>query len=266
MAQSGLAPGGSRDLNGRDISKDIYRAGLRLATDKVFGYIEFEAPTMIMMGCFVRELTIGSYSSLSQFGNLNCVKIGRYCSIAGHTTIGPGAHPVDRLTSSLVICTPGDLPYEISPFAWFKDAVRHEPWRDPLLPIEIGHDVFIGTHAVVMGGLKIGTGAVIGAGAVVTRDVEPYTIVGGSPARVIRPRFDAKIAERLLALEWWNYDLVDWIKTGRMPKTSNLGMQTVEALEASIAEGHAPKLKTERNRLEESSTSWNLKTTIRSAV
>lgn len=249
-------------MSGIDISKDIFRSGLRLTTDKLFGFVEFEAPAMIMAGCWIREISIGAYSSLSQFGNLNRVSIGRYCSIAGHTVIGPGDHPIDRLTSSLVTYTPGEQPHEIAPFSWFKDSVIHEPWRDPLQLIEIGHDVYIGTHVVVMGGVRIGNGAVVGAGSVVTRDIEPYMIVGGTPARVIRQRFEDKVIERLLAMEWWKYDLVDWIKSGKMPKTSGLNMSTVEALESSIAQGQAPALQSRRSRLELGPSGWILKTDI----
>ena len=73
----------------------------------------------------------------------------------------------------------------------------------------MGHDIWVGDNAVVVGGVSIGTGAVIGAGAVVTRDVEPYAIVVGSPARVIRHRFDEETRRRLLELEWWTFSVSD---------------------------------------------------------
>ncbi|HEX8328859.1 MAG TPA: CatB-related O-acetyltransferase [Hymenobacter sp.] len=69
----------------------------------------------------------------------------------------------------------------------------------------VGNDVWIGYRATIMPGVTIGDGAIIGACAVVTRDVPPYTIVGGNPARVIRPRFDAATTARLLALAWWHW-------------------------------------------------------------
>ena len=71
--------------------------------------------------------------------------------------------------------------------------------------IIIGNDVWIGYEAVIMAGVRIGDGAVIAARAVVTRDVPPYTIVGGVPAKTIRPRFDDRAAARLLELQWWNW-------------------------------------------------------------
>lgn len=74
----------------------------------------------------------------------------------------------------------------------------------------IGHDVWIGAKATILRGVKIGHGAVIAAGAVVNKDVEPYSIVGGIPAKHIRYRFDEATRKRLLALKWWNYDCVSF--------------------------------------------------------
>jgi hypothetical protein len=90
----------------------------------------------------------------------------------------------------------------------------HNPWgtfagsmhRDIELPkTHVGNDVWIGYSAIVLPGLRVGDGAVIAAGAVVTRDVEPYEIVAGVPARAIRSRFDAEDREWLLSLKWWNW-------------------------------------------------------------
>lgn len=72
--------------------------------------------------------------------------------------------------------------------------------------IVIGNDVWIGYEAVIMSGVKIGNGAIIGTRAVVTKDVPPYTIVGGIPAKIIRRRFDDATIERLEALHWWDWD------------------------------------------------------------
>ena len=70
----------------------------------------------------------------------------------------------------------------------------------------IGNDVWIGKRAIIKEGLTIGTGSVIGMGSVVTKDVEPYTIVADWPAKIIRKRFDAEIIDNLLKSEWWNFD------------------------------------------------------------
>ncbi|MGB0498557.1 MAG: CatB-related O-acetyltransferase, partial [Rubricella sp.] len=68
------------------------------------------------------------------------------------------------------------------------------------------NDVWIGARAIIMSGVTIADGAIVAAGAVVTKDVEPYAIVGGNPARVIRYRFEQRVIERLMALSWWDWD------------------------------------------------------------
>ncbi|MCZ4288302.1 type B chloramphenicol O-acetyltransferase [Hoeflea alexandrii] len=94
------------------------------------------------------------------------------------------------------------------PFYWmsevpaFEGAVNgHRPAGDTV----IGNDVWIGSEAIVMPGVRIGDGAVIGTRAVVTRDVDPYTIVAGNPARMVRRRFDDSHVERLLEMRWWDW-------------------------------------------------------------
>ena len=72
--------------------------------------------------------------------------------------------------------------------------------------VTVGHDTWFGYNAIIMPGVTVGTGAIVAAGAVVTKDVAPYTIVGGVAAAEIKPRFAPRIAERLLALAWWDWD------------------------------------------------------------
>ncbi|MGE5548217.1 MAG: CatB-related O-acetyltransferase [Solirubrobacterales bacterium] len=119
------------------------------------------------------------------------VEIGNFCSIAhdarifclvGHPTDLPTTYPLRTLL--------------LHPDKGNQDAVARGPVR-------IGHDVWIGSEAVIMDGVTIGNGAVVAARAVVTKDVPPYAIVGGNPARVIRHRFAPEIVAALLEIEWW---------------------------------------------------------------
>lgn len=112
--------------------------------------------------------------------------IGRYCSVAYNASIGAGRHQVEWLSTGLL------------PANALTPAIPQPPFT------VIGHDVWIGVGATVVGGVRVGHGSIIGAGAVVTKDVPPYTIVGGSPARPIRPRFPPHIVEGLLRTKWWN--------------------------------------------------------------
>lgn len=122
-------------------------------------------------------------------------RIGSFCSIADSVMIGGARHPMEFVSTSPVFLSHRDS---------VKAKFSHYEYL-PVEPVEIGHDVWIGARAMIRPGTRIGTGSVIAMGAVVTRDVEPYTIVGGNPAREIRKRFDPEIVKGLLASEWWNY-------------------------------------------------------------
>ncbi|MGB3831163.1 MAG: CatB-related O-acetyltransferase [Mesorhizobium sp.] len=119
--------------------------------------------------------------------------IGHFCSIANYVAIGGGRHPIEWVGTSPVFYEGRDSVSK--KFSTFP--------RSPQLRVLVGSDVWIGYRAIVMQGVTIGDGAVVGAGAVVTRDVPPYAIVGGSPAQLIRYRFDEALREALLASRWW---------------------------------------------------------------
>jgi len=96
----------------------------------------------------------------------------------------------------------------VSTFPFKVRVMKEAPDGADLLrvgPLEIGNDVWIGRRAIVMPGVRIGDGAVVGAGAIVTKDVAPYAIVGGNPAKLIRYRFDPNQIESLLAIRWWDW-------------------------------------------------------------
>ncbi|MBI2718272.1 MAG: CatB-related O-acetyltransferase [Rhizobiales bacterium] len=129
----------------------------------------------------------------------DCVAIGRYCSIGRRVTIGAGMHVMRGLSTSPYLNREGDRPYTDEE----SDTLGFAGPRKNLGPTVLGHDVWIGDGVIVLPGVSIGTGSVLGANAVVTRDVPPYAIVGGVPARIIRRRFPEAIVERLLASRYW---------------------------------------------------------------
>ena len=121
-------------------------------------------------------------------------EIGAFCSIASNVRIGGVAHPMHFVSTSPV-------------FLSHKDSVKTKFARHDYLPMvrtSVGHDVWIGEGAFIKAGVCIGTGAVVGMGAVVTKDVPPYAIVVGNPARVVRKRFSDEMIQSLLATAWWN--------------------------------------------------------------
>jgi virginiamycin A acetyltransferase len=153
-------------------------------------------PTFSALGAF-------SYSR-SCFGS--DAHIGRYCAIGDNVAVMSPNHPIDRV--SMCGFDYDNRPSPYGPYA------RETGFEFPLVPlpaevfiggVEIGPDVWIGSNALISRGLKIGAGAIIAANSVVTRDVEPYTLVAGNPARVKRRRFTDDLCERLLASSWWDY-------------------------------------------------------------
>lgn len=128
------------------------------------------------------------------------ILIGHFCSLAGkiYFLIG-GNHNYKNVST---------FPFDVYTFILEDGRIVHPlPYRRPNhFQIIIGHDVWIGHGATIMGGVKIGNGAVIGAKAVVAKDIPPYAIAVGNPARVIKYRFDEETVKKFLAVKWWNWD------------------------------------------------------------
>lgn len=131
--------------------------------------------------------------------NRDKLKIGKFCSIAcgAKFLFNSANHTLGSLST---------YTFPIFFEEWELDPKNVAEAWDNKGDIVVGNDVWIGFEAVILSGVKIGDGAIIGARAVVTKDVEPYTIVGGVPARPIRKRFDDKTIEELLRIRWWDQD------------------------------------------------------------
>src|SRR5260370_25886587 len=153
-------------------------------------YTEVGARTSVV------ESSLDDYSYVVNDGDIICARVGKFCSIAAHTRINPGNHPMQRASQA-------HFTYRASNY--FSGEADEEAFFDTrrAAGVVIGHDVWIGHGAIVLPGRKIGHGAVVAAGAVVTKDVAPYEIVAGVPAKPVKRRFPREIGERLMALAWW---------------------------------------------------------------
>lgn len=129
-------------------------------------------------------------------------RCGRYCSIAPGVELSDAEHPMQRYTTH--VSTYRATYAKVVSEDFGVTATLHRHGSTGPAP-DIGHDVWIGAGALLKRGIKIGHGAVVGARALVTKDVAPYTIVAGVPAKPLRQRFPDKIVERLLALQWWRF-------------------------------------------------------------
>lgn len=147
-----------------------------------------------------RKYDIGEHTYIQHNTVLSpFVHIGKYCSIADYAVIGAGDHPITTLSTS-----PFQYMYKNIKGLGNIVVPKSNLIKREVKETTIGNDVWIGYRAFIKAGVNIGDGAVIGAGAVVTKDVEPYSIVGGVPARLIRYRFDEDIRKELLELKWWD--------------------------------------------------------------
>lgn len=149
-------------------------------------------------GCNIVNVKMDKYSFCGYDCEIINCEIGKFCSIANNVIIGGAMHPVNWVSTSPV-------------FYLGRDSLKMKFSTHKLPEIKktiIENDVWIGQYAMVKQGVRIGTGAVIGMGSIVTKDVEPYSIVAGNPAREIRKRFDEETVKRLLKSTWWDFDEV----------------------------------------------------------
>ena len=163
-------------------------------TDSTFGrYVE------IGRGSRVAYSGIGDYSYCDRYADIANTTVGKFANIASFTRIGPTDHPMQLASLHHFHYRSNDYWDDAEPDAAF---FAHRRSRRAA----IGHDSWIGHGAVVRPEVTVGDGAVVAAGAVVTKDVAPYTIVAGVLAVKLRDRLPPAIAERIVALGWWNWD------------------------------------------------------------
>lgn len=156
-------------------------------------------------GCNVIDCSIEKYSYLAMNVWAIHANIGAFCSIGDCVYIGGAEHPLDWVSTSPA-------------FEKVKNSFPRERFAQLTLPpyktTIIGNDVWIGHNAVIKQGVSIGNGAIVGSNAVVTKDIPPYAVVGGIPARIIKYRFNNETIEFLQQSEWWNLPISELKEMG----------------------------------------------------
>lgn len=147
----------------------------------------------------MQNVDMGDYSYCDRYADLANAHVGKFANIASFVRIGATDHPLETASLHHFLYRSPDYwdDSEID-MAWF------EKRRSRLCVI--GHDTWIGHNAQIKPEVTIGHGAVVASGSIVTKDVDPYTIVAGTPARVLRLRQPNDIAQRMIAMAWWDWD------------------------------------------------------------
>ncbi len=177
----------------------------RLAEDTPFLHPDTEITncrlgrfTEVGRGSRLLNTDLGDYSYCDRYADIANTSVGKFANIASFTRIGPTDHPMQRASLHHFLYRSADYWTDTQDDPAF---FAHRASRRAA----IGHDTWIGHGAIVRPEVRVGDGAVVAAGAVVTKDVAPYMIVAGVPAAPLRRRFPEPVAERLLALAWWDW-------------------------------------------------------------
>lgn len=171
--------------------------GCTLHGDTFTKNVSFEDKVTIEKGCFIGSDKIGRYTfiGMNSYVDKSVASIGRFCSIAMGAKIGLNNHPMEWVSTH---------PFTYNKkYGFVKENVT-VPGVNTKRTV-IGNDVWLGANVTILAGVTIGDGAVIGANALVTKDVAPYSIVSGAPAKHIRFRFDEETVRQLQELKWWNW-------------------------------------------------------------
>lgn len=167
-------------------------------------------------------MPLGAYSYARSYFT-NVTRIGRYCSIGEHVQVMGNRHPLDWVSSNPVFYR------RKRARAWGSNRTAFPTFDDVGPPVTIADDVWVGDDVLLAHGITLGTGCVVAARSVVTHDVPPYAIVAGTPARVIRHRFDDPTIERLLQSRWWDWPIAMWDKTD--PRSITAFLEQADAVQ-----------------------------------
>lgn len=147
----------------------------------------------------LNEVTLGDFTYIAGNTSISRTTIGKFCNIGPDCKIGLGKHPTKDFVST--------HPVFFSTLKQAQISFADQNYFEEFVDIKIGNDVWLGANAIIVDGVKIGDGVIVAAGSVVTKDIPPYAIVGGVPAKIIKYRFEKEEIEKLSDMKWWDMDV-----------------------------------------------------------
>lgn len=157
---------------------------------------QFPKKSNILSFAKLKNARIGKFSRIGKGVTVLNASIGNFTAIGKNSNIGTGSHPTNYLSTNNIFYKKGEWGFNNE---WAGNIQFEKPKN-----IIIGNDVWIGINTIVLDGVEIGDGAIIGAGSIVTKNVPPYAIAVGTPAKIVKYRFPNDIVEYLLKVKWWN--------------------------------------------------------------
>lgn len=175
--------------------------------------------------CIIRGLAVDAFSYIGPGSQIQNCSIGKFCSLSKNVTIGAPRHPTNYVSTSPIFFREKNG----TKTSWVKNRL----FNDSSHKVVIGNDVWIGLNASVMGGVTIGDGAIVGAHSLVTKDVPPYAIVGGVPAKIIKYRFSEEVINLLLEIKWWDIPEPQ-LRNNIESFSTNASIETLNKLKAAV--------------------------------
>lgn len=195
-----------------------------------FNNVCFEGYNRVGDRTSLRNCSVGLCSYIADRSNLYNVKIGRFTAISSYVHLAVGRHPSNTFVSvhpSFFSDNPYSGPALVSNNKF--DEIKYAD-KDSEILVSIGNDVWIGQDVTILDGVTIADGTIVAAGAVVTKDTQPYSVVGGVPAKLIKYRFEEDEISKLLDLKWWDKD-ISWIKErAELFEDINIWVKNMESL------------------------------------